>query len=247
MLVLVRALASFVGSRRGAVSQRHSNTLMGSEEAPSASKWGRNFFINKILGYACVKKKSFYLSLCFLVPQFHLIFAGTLEAAEFSENVHSDVHMISVIGELLPGDEKKMLKFFDKKIHKVVVLESPGGSVNTALIIGSGISIYGYSTIVPDKSFCASACALVWLFGKRRYLHRSSKIGFHVAYVESAGGYKYESGLANGLIGAHLAEVGINKKTLEYIMSPKPNEIRWLSFDDAVDIGLNLIPYGEKQ
>src|SRR5688572_8104103 len=69
----------------------------------------------------------------------------------------------------------------------LVVLQSDGGSLIAGIEIGKIIRLKNYFTVVPAKSRCASACAVAWLGGTRRFLEGDAKIGFHAAYIVRSG------------------------------------------------------------
>jgi hypothetical protein len=52
--------------------------------------------------------------------------------------------------------------------------------------IGKAIRLKDFETAVVSnknsKTICASACALAWLGGTRRFMSATARIGFHAAY-----------------------------------------------------------------
>ena len=78
--------------------------------------------------------------------------------------------IISVKGEIKPGDDEKFTGMADGKGDAVVILDSPGGNVLAGIQIGEAIRRNGYSTLVPRGLQCASACALAWLGGRTRLM-----------------------------------------------------------------------------
>ena len=74
-----------------------------------------------------------------------------------------------------------------------ICLDSPGGSLETALKIGQMIQKHGFGSQVSSDAICESACAVVFLFGRfkiitgtggvfdqiDRTLHAGGKLGFH--------------------------------------------------------------------
>lgn len=121
----------------------------------------------------------------------------------------------------------------------IVLLTSNGGDLDSGLAIGRAIRQNKFTTGVPDGAQCASACALAWLGGTTRYMARGARIGFHAAYVEGKGGPR-ESGVGNALVGAYLNSLGLAEKAVIYMTSPPPNDIQWLTMDDARTIGIEV-------
>ncbi|MCJ2059696.1 hypothetical protein MKL09_24535 [Methylobacterium sp. J-048] len=69
-----------------------------------------------------------------------------------------------------------------ERIH----LTSDGGLVDEAEAIGALVAERGLATYVPDA--CASACTLVFVRGRVRYLVTGAQLGFHAPYELGAGG-----------------------------------------------------------
>lgn len=67
---------------------------------------------------------------------------------------------------------------------RAVRLESPGGYVQPALAVADIIRTRGLDTYVGR--FCASACTLVFLGGRHRYLAPDARLGFHQAIAPNA-------------------------------------------------------------
>jgi hypothetical protein len=121
----------------------------------------------------------------------------------------------------------------------IVTFNSPGGNLDAGLNIGRQIREQGFATLVGTK-LCASACALAWLGGSRRYLLSNASIGFHAAYI-SDGNYKKESGLANALVGSYLTRLGLSDKAITYITSAHPEELNWLDLKSASQLGIEVL------
>jgi hypothetical protein len=123
--------------------------------------------------------------------------------------------------EALAGIQKKAA---------IVFLDSAGGRTMTAIQIGLLIQKRGFSTAVTDDAQCASACALIWIAGKERFMGtKVASVGFHAAWMpydkfEAASG-------ANAIIGAYLYQIGITDfATITQLASAPPQAMRWLSF-----------------
>jgi len=119
----------------------------------------------------------------------------------------------------------------------VVILDSPGGNLESALQIGKEINVRGYSTSVEREKICASACALVWLAGDKRYMEPTSQIGFHAASVSGSNSI---TGEGNAMIGAYLNSLGMSMDAIRYITRPSPTDLQWLSIRDSMKIGINV-------
>jgi hypothetical protein len=65
-------------------------------------------------------------------------------------------------------------------------LTSDGGLVDEGAALGALVAARGLDTYVPDA--CASACTLVFVRGRGRYLGRGGRLGFHAPYAIGARG-----------------------------------------------------------
>lgn len=166
-----------------------------------------------------------------------------LHEAHAAEILHNEETpgggVIFIFGELKPGDEKTFNLIAQKYNRAAVLLRSPGGHLLTGLEIGRTIRMRNFGTGVAPKTMCASACALAWLGGTKRYMDDASRLGFHVAYTES-GGIVRESGLANAVVGAYATQLGLPMSAVIYISSAGPSDMRWLTVADARRFGIDV-------
>jgi hypothetical protein len=151
----------------------------------------------------------------------------------------SPVSIITFSGNINVSDGEKFGRLIKDVGRGVVVFYSPGGSVFDGLQIGQLIRIHHLATLVPDGTYCASACALAWLAGAPRFVQATSQVGFHAAYVQH-GRKKTESGVANAVIGAYLNMLGLSIEAIVYIEKAHPDQITWLTTQDANRLGLEV-------
>jgi hypothetical protein len=69
-----------------------------------------------------------------------------------------------------------------------VVFNSNAGNLLAGIEIGKTIRLKSFATAVLDGLRCASSCAFAWLGGSPRFMEQGARIGFHAAYIDSAGG-----------------------------------------------------------
>jgi hypothetical protein len=124
------------------------------------------------------------------------------------------------------------------RLSKAVVLfESDGGSVIAGIQIGENIRLKNFVTLVPNETRCASACAIAWLGGARRFMGPGARIGFHAAYDASSG---QETGVGNALVGAYLTRIGLPYSAVIYITQAAPDSMTWLSLSEAQQQGIEV-------
>jgi ATP-dependent protease ClpP protease subunit len=119
----------------------------------------------------------------------------------------------------------------------IVLFESDGGSVVAGIQIGEIIRLKNFVTLVPNETRCASACAIAWLGGSRRFMGPGARIGFHAAYDASSG---QETGVGNALVGAYLTRIGLPYSAVIYITQAAPNSMTWLTLSEAQRQGIEV-------
>jgi hypothetical protein len=149
---------------------------------------------------------------------------------------NSDRQLISIIGEIESGDLAKFRRFAVAYDDAVVFLASDGGSTIEALEIGKIIRIKGYDTFV-DETPCNSACALIWLAGRTKYLGKAGRVGFHATYTET-NGRKRESGVGNAVVGTYLAQLNLSQDAVVFATSAGPDRLNLLTAANAASVGI---------
>lgn len=171
-----------------------------------------------------------------------LVLPGMADAAQVFANFGPDGSCaVTFKGEIKVGDENIFNALTPDCNGGGVLLKSDGGSLTAGLRIGELIRQKGLETAVAFDARCASACALAWLGGTKRYMSNSSQIGFHAAYTRDDKGTPLESGLGNALVGAYLTELGLPRSTVIFVASAKPNQMNWLDSADATKIGIKVV------
>src|SRR5262245_53027703 len=112
----------------------------------------------------------------------------------------NDPALITLRGKFQMEDIK-VFRFKIASISKAVVaLDSDGGNLLAGIRIGTDIRLRSFVTLVPSGARCASACAIAWLGGARRFMGENAMVGFHAAYREE-GGRASETGAGNAVLG----------------------------------------------
>jgi hypothetical protein len=145
--------------------------------------------------------------------------------------------VVTVSGKLELGDADIFRQKIAALPKALVSLQSDGGSTIAAIEIGKLIRLRQFSTLVPDNSRCASACALAWLGGAQRFMGETSLVGFHATYNSQTG---RESGPGNALVGAYLNQIGLSNAAIFYITRTPPDSISWLNRADAEKFGIEV-------
>jgi hypothetical protein len=175
-----------------------------------------------------------------------LFFVRQAQAADMSVIVEATADhpaLILVKGQFMKGDDARFSALADaQKTRAIVFLESQGGLAWMGIQIGLAIRRHGFSTAVVDNVQCSSACAVAWMGGKERFMGARSRIGFHAARA-SMTDQAVASG-ANAAIGAYLYEIGVTDyKTIIFLTSAPPQEMRWLSLADAIRLKIDVTAF----
>ena len=141
--------------------------------------------------------------------------------------------MILVQGDFQDGDGERFQAIATSLPKATVVFDSPGGNLMAGLKIGEIMHARGYTSLVPQGAVCASACAIAWLGGTRRYLSASGKLGFHAA--SNGEGI---SAPGNALVGAYMAKLGLSEDAVYALTAASPYDIAWLDFASAKTLGI---------
>jgi hypothetical protein len=131
-----------------------------------------------------------------------------------------------------------------------VVLSSPGGQLDQALIMGDVIRSRGLTTMVAKtdaqgrlrSSYCASACVLIFAGGKIREAFPGSVLGVHQFTTEAPKTADFgrdivaDTQKTTGIILAYMTRMGVSPSILQAMSATK--SIRWLSEKETFDLKL---------
>ena len=134
----------------------------------------------------------------------------------------------------------------------IVLLSSPGGNLEQAMIMGEIVRSRGLATAVGiadtsgriTRSFCASACVLVYAGGVRRYGLEGSVLGVH-RFTNAMPGPDpiADAQRLSGRILNYMTRMGISSAVVEAMSETR--DVRWLDPADALRMKLITDPVGE--
>jgi hypothetical protein len=131
----------------------------------------------------------------------------------------------------------------------VVVLSSPGGDLDQAIIIGEVIRSRGLITAVGDvdasghirPSYCASACVFAYAGGTIRIGIEGSRLGVHRFVTRSPGRDPVaDTQRTAGLVLNYLTRMGVSSAVAEAMSAT--DKVRWLDAKEAVATNLVTDP-----
>jgi hypothetical protein len=161
---------------------------------------------------------------------------------------------VLISGVIEKGDFNKFINNFNVLKNKYglsncqfgqtyVFLESNGGDIEEAILIGEEIRKNNLVAIVPENAKCLSACVLIMAGGSKRYL--IGQLGIHRPYfVDLQDGLTYQQirqklNLLNERIKIYLNNIDVPISLLEAMQSVPPDSIRLLSYSEASAFRLN--------
>jgi hypothetical protein len=142
--------------------------------------------------------------------------------------------VLLINGVIGPGAHRQFQWALSRSVPTLIVLDSPGGVLGEALLIAEEVRRRGLNTLVAARSSCASACAIVFLAGRTKYLGAGGAIGLHMA--------SYADGRADPeateLMAAYLRELGVPGSALRAMAATAPSDIRWLTTAERQAVGI---------
>jgi membrane-bound ClpP family serine protease len=161
-------------------------------------------------------------------------FYGSLAGAGGEGSISDGPTALLVTGVIGPGSYEEFRSALDHGTPELVVIDGPGGVLGEALMIGQEVRRRHLSTLVGAHHSCASACAVVFLSGRSKYVGAGAVIGLHSA--------SYADGRADPeatqVMADYLRGVGVPQATLKRMARTAPSDIRWLSKAEQRAIGI---------
>src|SRR5215203_851301 len=153
----------------------------------------------------------------------------------------------------------------------LVRLHSPGGNLTGGIALGELFRARGFSTEVGSDRFapdyrgilggraservpgmCASACAYAFLGGTERFLDPDARLGFHRFYQENAlanpttkmftGEDIDKAQTTTAYLVLYAVKMGVDARVAVTASQAGPNEMRWISVDEAGSLRITYDP-----
>jgi hypothetical protein len=137
-------------------------------------------------------------------------------------------------GDIKAGDYVKFRSYFaDQRRVVGLDLDSPGGSLAEGFRIAILTRQKRLSTYVANE--CDSACAFVFLMGRKRYVSKEAKIGVHA--VGNDDGSEDSGAIRDTIHFARLfAKLGIPSSTIGKMVATPPRKITYLDQSDLTSL-----------
>ena len=131
-------------------------------------------------------------------------------------------------GTINLGAYREFLRAVSRTKPDLVIMEGPGGVLGEAMMIADEIRARRIDTLVSPNRSCASACAVIFLAGRTKYLGRGAAVGLHSARFRD--GRRSREGTT--IMAAYLRRLGVPQSILRRMERTAPSEIAWLSRSD---------------
>ena len=137
-------------------------------------------------------------------------------------------------GDIKAGDYVKFRSYFaDQRRIVGLDLDSPGGSLPEGFRIAILTRQKRLSTYVANE--CDSACAFIFLMGRKRYVSKQARIGVHA--VGNDDGSEDRGAIRDTIQFARLfAKLGIPSSTIGKMVATPPRKITYLDQADLVSL-----------
>ena len=150
--------------------------------------------------------------------------------------------LLTLTGSIMVGDADRLSENFEDAVKRVR-LNSPGGSVQDALLIGQAIRDAGAATVLQEGDICLSACPYILAAGVERRVHTDAQVGVHQHYFGANSALpaflavaQIQRGQANVM--THLDEMGVDPLVMQHAMATPSNEIYILLNDQLTQYQL---------
>jgi hypothetical protein len=164
--------------------------------------------------------------------EFYRELAKRSQANRSAEDGEATVLLVS--GVIGPGAHTEFRAALSRGAPEMVVLDGPGGVLGEALLIAEEVRRRRLNTLVASNQRCASACAIVFLSGRTKYLGTGAAVGLHSASFADG----RADPEATKIMAAYLRQLGVPPSTLRNMERTAPNQIRWLSAAEQRAIGI---------
>lgn len=161
----------------------------------------------------------------------------------------------TLLGEIKRGDAEKFATYIvnNRDWVDTIDLNSPGGNVQEAMIIGELIRAARLDTIVQPGQTCASACFIIWINGANRAAfpdvafknsktgqNSFSRLGLHRPYMTTIDNDERSLSIQTKVmqsVDSYLSARRIPRRLIDQMMGRASNDIYWVNQEDISEIG----------
>ena len=172
-----------------------------------------------------------------------------------------DVSTLVLRGQIVPGDLGRLQRVTAKIPQGqriVLMLESPGGSIDEGIAIGRYVHAAKLTTVAIQGPGCHSSCTFVFLAGRdqdqqpMRIMMKGARVGFHQGAISqlpanqmySAADIQAATGFGQDMIkriNAYFHEIKADPEFLTMVLSAPHSSITLLNEFDALRLGIYVM------
>lgn len=126
-----------------------------------------------------------------------------------------------------------------------LILNSPGGEVSGAILLGMAIRGAGFDTLVPSGAICNSACAYAFLGGVSRVVLNDGRLGVHRSRHQLSNGDKLPPDVEREVdaevtqkLKTYVTSMGVSAAMLKVADRISSNQIRYLTPKEIASYGV---------
>jgi len=171
------------------------------------------------------------------------LFSGCVGAMTFEVVTMNGEPAIRGTGEIIAGDALRLKSVLIPRAkhsygYYTLILESPGGSVQSAFELSKVIDSEYVNTYVMPGARCVSACAaIVFIAGREHVAVSGAYLGFHGCFNSQT---KKIQSLCNDKVAEHAASHGTAYGAVMAFIEEIPfNQVVWISGREADCWGIN--------
>jgi len=125
-----------------------------------------------------------------------------------------------------------------------VVLDSPGGSIQEAILFAGAIRVSGFPVVVPPHGQCTSACFLMFAAAKRKFVAQGALVGVHSAIDQTLGVETASAKATTTEMARACAKLGVPATIIGRMVTTPPGEMAWLTASELRSMGVQFINLG---
>ncbi len=156
---------------------------------------------------------------------------------------------LTLTGQIAQGDAERFKEYLatDPTMPAMIRLNSPGGSVQDALLIGRQLRAAEVETVMGAGDICLSACPYILASGLSRNIHNDAQVGVHQHYFGTKSALPAFLAVEDiqrgqGEVMAYLNDMGVDPLIMRHALVTPPDEIYVLLPEQLTDYRMDTEP-----
>lgn len=174
---------------------------------------------------------------CFLLATTQSVFSETTQIGSVVFDREKGVAVIIGRIEIDTSSDFQQMLLASPDV-RLLILDSPGGSVVSALEVASTVASLGIETLVPDEATCASACSIIFFAGNSRLA--LGRLGVH--QMSTPDGKTGDIGQVQFLVSRILdafEKFGVSRDVSRFMLTTPSSDMYFFDESQKVLLGIN--------